>query len=118
MIDRISTVTVRVADQDRALEFYTDQLGFEKRMDTRDGDFRWLTVAPPGAATQIVLYQDPGGTGGFGGLVFHSSDIQRTYEQLSARGVRFTEVPTRQKWGGMQAQFVDQDGNNFVLTEM
>ena len=83
------------------------------------GDFRWLTVDPPGAATQIVLYKDINAThDDHAGLVFHSADINATYEQLSSRGVKFTEVPTRQPWGGMQAQFLDKDGNSFVLTEM
>ena len=57
-------------------------------MDMSAGDFRWLTVAPPGTATQIVLYKDVNAThDDHAGLVFHSADINATYEQLSSRGV-------------------------------
>jgi catechol 2,3-dioxygenase-like lactoylglutathione lyase family enzyme len=56
VIDRISSVTVQVSDQDQALDFYTSKLGFTKQTDERFGeDFRWVTVMPPGAQTQIVL---------------------------------------------------------------
>ena len=83
---------------------------------------RWLEVAPPGAQTRIVLTQNFGGEsgrapGGFTGFVFTTDDIMATWETLAARGVRFTEPPTRQPWGMMQALFEDPDGNGFVLVQ-
>ena len=89
---RIEFAPVYVSDQQRALEFYTQQLGFEVRQDdTMPGDLRWLTVALPGRETGILL--------------------------ASGRGVEFTEAPTMQPWGLMQAQFADPDGNVFVVTQ-
>ncbi|MBI2939754.1 MAG: VOC family protein, partial [Chloroflexi bacterium] len=80
---------------------------------------RWIEVAPTGAETAIVLAAGYGDgeerIGKFAGIVFQAGDIQRTYEEMSARGVPFTEPPTRQPGGMMQALFADQDGNGFVL---
>jgi predicted enzyme related to lactoylglutathione lyase len=122
VITHVSYVSVPVADQDRALDFYLNKVGFELHSDISNEGFRWLSVRPRGAQTAIVLYKpwspdDPQQPGRSAGIVFHSDDIQRTYEEMSARGVTFTEVATRQPWGGMQAQFDDIDGNHFVLTD-
>ena len=118
-ISHISVVTVNVTNQDAALRFYTECLGFEKRTDAPMGDgLRWLTVAPAGAATEVVLAR------GFGeggpplgkntGLVLETNDIDAAYRELSGRGVRFTKQPSREFFGGW-AEFVDQDGNGFGL---
>ncbi len=121
MITHIQITTVHVSDQDAALDFYVNKLGFEKRADAPMGpDLRWLEVGLPGARTGIVLAKGYGGDedrriGRFTGLVLAADDIQGTYELLSGRGVRFTEPPTPQPWGMIQAQFVDPDGNGFVL---
>lgn len=121
-ITNIGVVTVQVSNQDKALDFYVGKLHFEKRFDETFGEgFRWLTVAPPGAQTQIVLAHGYGTgstvSGGFTGMVFETDDIHATYRDLSARGVQFTETPTMQPWGMLQAQFVDDDGNHFVLVQ-
>jgi len=118
MISHIRMTTVYVAHQDVALEFYTDKLGFEKWQDDmiQDGSFRWLVVRPGGAETGIVLFEDPARAGLFG-VVFATDDIEATFEELRDKGVQFTEVPTKQPWGVMQAQFVDPDGNGFLLVE-
>lgn len=121
MISHLQIVTLYVTDQDASLDFFVEKLGFEKRSDNPMGpDMRWVSVAPPGAATEIVLARGFGGwdearIGSFTGMVFTADDIQQTYEALAGRGVRFTEVPTMQPWGMVQAQFVDPDGNGFVL---
>ena len=125
MITRVRTVTVYVRDQDRAVTFYTDMLGFEVRVDQPMGDGqRWIELAPPGADTVIVPFT-PQGTGsqgmegrigGFSGLVFACTDIARTFRDLSGRGVKFTQEPKQESWGAM-AQFHDVDGNVFVLVE-
>ena len=131
MIKSIGTVTMYVRDQDEALRFYTEKLGFEKRADqVGPPGFRWLTVAPPGAETQFVLLR-PDQTGlpselvqraeeGIGfcpHFVVEADDIQATYQELTGRGVEFTERPTQQPWGMMMAQFKDLYGNVIVLVQ-
>ena len=131
MISRIGTVTMYVRDQDEALRFYIDRLGFEKRADQEGPPgFRWLTVAPPGAETQFALLradqtnlppelqQRAEGNIGFSPhFVLEADDIQATYQELSARGVEFTEPPALQSWGMMMAQFKDLYGNVIVLVQ-
>ena len=120
-ISNIKSTTVHVSDQDAAVDFYTNKLGFEKRADEAFGEgYRWIEVAPPGADTVIILAKDYGAwdqsrIGKFAGVVFATDNVQQTYEELKSRGVEFTEVPTTQPWGMVQAQFNDQDGNGFVL---
>jgi lactoylglutathione lyase len=121
MITHVGITTVYVSDQEKALDFYTNTLGFEVRADDAMGDMRWIQVAPKGAATSIVLAHGFGGwsaekVGQFTGIGLEANDIEATYRELSARGVTFTETPNKQPWG-MQAQFVDQDGNGYVLGE-
>ncbi len=123
MITNVQSVTLYVTDQDKALDFYVNKLGFEKRADEKFGDkdkLRWLEVAPPGGQTVLILAKDFGDwskdrVGKFTGVVFNVADMQATYETLAGRGVEFTEKPARQPWGMLQAQIVDPDGNGFVL---
>jgi lactoylglutathione lyase len=121
VIETIDVVSVRVNDQDAALAFFVDKLGFEKRADQAFGQgLRWVEVAPPGSRTRIVLTkgfaEDSGAPiGTFTGLVFGTSDVQATSDDLAAKGVKFTEGPAKQDWGMVQALFEDQDGNGFVL---
>ncbi len=121
-IKHISSATLHVSDQDRALDFYINKCGFEKRQDQTfsEGDkiMRWLEVAPPGAQTVVVLASGYGGeerVGGFGSMVFWADDIQATYEKMVANGVEFVEPPTVQDWGLTQAIFKDQDGTSLVM---
>lgn len=114
MITHISLTTVYVSDQQKALDFYANMLGFEVRADDTMGDMRWIQVAPRGAQTSLVLAHGDGGTTAKLGL--DADDIEATYRELSGRGVIFTESPNRQPWG-IQAQFVDQDGNEYVLVQ-
>ena len=108
-----------VHDQDAALDFYVNKLGMEKRIDQEFAPgARFLVVAPRGSITGIVLQagrQNNMPVGGFTGLVFGSSDVEGTYQELHSHGVNFTEKPTTQPWGAVQAQFTDPDGNGFVL---
>ena len=123
-ITGISVVSLDVSDQDKALDFYTNKLGFEKRMDAPffDGtqEHRWLTVAPPGSSTQIVLIKGYGDWSeervgrNSSGISFSVEDIVGTFADLKAKGVEITEEPNQQPWG-MQAQFKDDDGNSFVV---
>ncbi|HXY72240.1 MAG TPA: VOC family protein [Actinomycetota bacterium] len=127
MITRARSVGIYVTDQDRALAFYRDALGFEVLQDTPMGemgppgheDKRWIVVAPKGADTHFVLYTPPGmedRVGGFSNVMWNTEDIGGTYEALKAAGVEFTQEPTEQGWG-IWAQFKDPDGNEFGLSQ-
>ena len=118
MITNIKLVGIFVEDQDRAVDFYTNKLGFRVVVDQpmRPGA-RWIEVAPPGAETTLAIakpYGPQNRVGGFSGIVFRCADIQATYEELRSRGVEFTDEP-RDQPGGVMARFVDGDGNEFVL---
>jgi catechol 2,3-dioxygenase-like lactoylglutathione lyase family enzyme len=126
VITRIHSATVLVRDQDAALDFYVNKLGFEKLSDDAYGEnSRWVTVAPPGAATALALTRpedmgmDPGVEfGGRGiGISLIADDIDATYQQLSERGVQFTAPPERMPWGSKATWFSDPDGNSFFLSE-
>lgn len=134
---RIATAQVWVHDQDEALAWYTEKLGMEVRVDAslpEMGGFRWLTVGPPGQDDMaIVLMAIPGPPmiddatdaqirdlmgKGFAGTVFLTTDdCQKSYEELSARGVEFTELPEARPYG-IDAGFRDPSGNSFRLTQV
>ena len=120
MIPRAGTVGIYVSDQDRALDFYINVLGLEKRLDEpMSPDARWIEVAPAGAETRLVLFTPPGQEdriGTFSNVVLECDDLEATYEELRGRGVEFTEEPSQQPWG-MWAQFKDVDGNEFGLIQ-
>ena len=134
MISRMSHATVYVTDQDKALEFYRDKLGFKVTTDvTMDGGFRWLTVAPAGQSDfEIVLMEPKPGFmfeqeaadqlraliagGKLGAGVFSTPDCQATYEELSAKGVEFLSPPAKRPYG-VEAIFKDNSGNWFSLTQ-
>jgi predicted enzyme related to lactoylglutathione lyase len=116
----ISTITVNVADVDRALAFYTETLGWEKTLDAEMGPgMRWVTVAPPGEKTCFVLVKGFGGdepekVGGQRGAILEVGDVAATHVAWNAKGVTFSEAPVRHPWG-MWAQFEDSEGNVFGL---
>lgn len=119
MIKAIKFATVPVSDQDRALEFYTQKLGFAVATDQPMGEGqRWIELRIPGARTRLVLFT-PGGfqdrMGTFQGLTFETDDVEKTYKELSERGVGFDNEPEKQPWGTF-ATFKDPDGNGFVLS--
>jgi lactoylglutathione lyase len=121
MAIRVKSVSIYVSDQDKAINFYTNKLGFEKRADTAFGEGnRWVEVVPPGSDLAFILVRgfadwQEDRIGKFSGIVLEADDIKATYEEWKSRGVQFTESPTAQFYGLMQAQFVDQDGNQYVL---
>jgi catechol 2,3-dioxygenase-like lactoylglutathione lyase family enzyme len=118
-ITALGTVMVPVSDQDRALEFYTDKLGFEKRSDIPYGEGeRWLEVAPPGAATTIALVPPRmGQTPGIQTRVaFTTENADADHAQLQAQGVDADEAVMRM--GGPvppMFMFRDPDGNTFSI---
>jgi predicted enzyme related to lactoylglutathione lyase len=133
---RIANAQLWVHDQDEALEFYTEKVGMEVRVDVTVpelGNFRWLTVSPPGQPDfAIVLMAIPGPpvldaetaeqvrtlmSKGFAGTVFlNTDDCQASYEELRGRGVEFTEVPEKRPYG-IDSGFRDPSGNSFRLTQ-
>ncbi len=90
-ISRINTVVVLVSDPDRAIQFYTEKLGMEKRVDIPFGDqYRWVEVAPPGADTTIALAPPPPGREAGGaqtGISLQTADIDGLHAELKGRGV-------------------------------
>jgi predicted enzyme related to lactoylglutathione lyase len=121
MIGYIHSTTVIVKDQDAALAFYTNKLGWEKRIDQdMGGNERFLTVAPKGAQTELVLgsptmYGE--GKGIVSGISLVADDVEATYKDLSAKGVQFKSAPETMPWGTKATWFSDPDGNEFFLTE-
>ncbi len=117
-IDRVSTVTIAVADQDQALDWYTGKLGFEKKMDVRSPAFRWLTVAPPQQVDVEFLLASwfPDRIGKNATWVLSTRDCQGGYEELRSRGVEFSQKPEIRPWG-IEAIFEDLYGNKYALVQ-
>jgi len=134
---KIANAQLWVHDQDEALAFWTEKVGMEVRADVtleEMGDFRWLTVGPPGQEdVSIVLMAIPGPPvmdpltagqvselmgKGFAGTVFLTTDdCQASYEDLKARGVEFSEAPEERPYG-IDSGFRDPSGNSIRLTEV
>jgi catechol 2,3-dioxygenase-like lactoylglutathione lyase family enzyme len=120
-IAQIGTVMVPVADQDRAIEFYTEKLAFEKRADIPFGEGdRWVEVAPPGAATTIALVTPREGesTGIQTRVGFTTDDADAAHAELSARGVD-TDAEVMRMGDPVPPMFFfrDQDGNHFMIVQ-
>ncbi|MBN6055180.1 VOC family protein, partial [Nonomuraea sp. RK-328] len=113
-ISSILTVTVPVAYQERALAFYTGVLGMEVRTDNPFPMGRWLTVAPKGGETALLLASWFPGMAPIGGLVVASPDLDGLAARLREHGAD-CEGPTDEPWG-RQLLFNDLDGNGFVVT--
>lgn len=116
--DRVSTVTIAVADQDEALTWYTEILGFEKKMDVDSQGFRWLTVAPPQQVDVEFLLASwyPTLVGKNAMWVLSTRDCQGGYDELSQRGVVFSQKPELRPWG-IEAVFADLYGNQYSLVQ-
>jgi catechol 2,3-dioxygenase-like lactoylglutathione lyase family enzyme len=134
MINSLSVATLWVKDQNEALRFYTEKLGFEIRADFTNGDYRWLTVGlkgqpdlefqlsslkPSHALTQeesnhlTKIVED----GKLGLGPWKTDDCQKTYETLKAKGVEFLQPPTDRPYGIIEAIFKDNSGNVMVLSQ-
>lgn len=120
-VSRVTHVTVLVADADEALDWYTRNLGFEKRVDESFEDGRWLTVAPTGqSGLEIVLMEPNAGDEGRVGegtmWVLETDDCRALCEQLRERGVDIVSEPEDMAWG-VSAIIEDLYGNPFNLVE-
>src|SRR5215469_43949 len=110
----IGVVTLYVDDLDRAIDCYTNKLGWEKTMDAPMGEDRWVTVAPKGEKTQFTLStrdaDTPKNPSGFSGVIVEVDDVFKMADHLSKKGVEFKEQPRTEPWGGW-ATFKDSEGN-------
>ena len=120
-ITDVRTVGITVTDQDQALAFYVDTLGFEKRLDAPiNPTMRWIEVAPPGAATSIALNaadEDAGQAAGTDtGIRFTVPDAETEHAAMRDVGVTVSEV---MRWPGVPPMFTvdDPDGNRFYVVE-
>ena len=131
---KVSSAQLWVHDQEEALKFWSEKVGFEVRADITMpelGDFRWLAVGPPGQEDfSIALLAIPGPpvmdeetkkqiealmAKGFAGSVFMTTDdVQAAYEELKGRGVEFTEAPSERPYG-IDSEFRDPSGNTIRL---
>ena len=129
MITKVTHISILVKDQEEALAWYHDKLGFEIRTDAPMGeDGRWLTIGPPNQPDLEIVLQPaawgPDGTaderaamiGKGPGFVFAVDDCSKTYTELSAKGVSFAGEPEETPWG-VQAIVQDLYGNTHVLVQ-
>ena len=127
MISKVGTVSIFVEDQDRAKAFYTEKLGMECVADNElypGASSRWLSVAPPGAETQITLYQMDDNwqhyretLGKSQSLTLECDDIDETYRVYKERGVEFLGEPETQFWGRF-VMMLDSEGNSLILMQV
>jgi catechol 2,3-dioxygenase-like lactoylglutathione lyase family enzyme len=132
LITALSHTTVWVLDQDEALEFYTQKLGFVVNTDAAMDDFRWLTVSAPERPDHELVLLVPGppmmdeqsadqvkalvAKGVLGAGTFETDDCRRTYDELRSRGVTFLSEPT-ERFYGIEATFRDNSGNWYSMTQ-
>lgn len=133
MISHLSHTTISVENQDAALDFYTNKLGFTVETDIMLGTVRRLTVRAPEQKELVIALLDPAAmyadapdasqkvrelqkAGKLGAGVFRTANCENTYRQLKAKGVRFRRPPEERPYG-IQAIFEDDSGNWFSLTQ-
>ncbi|MER8833421.1 VOC family protein [Mesorhizobium sp. M0909] len=126
---KIKLTKVYVDDQEKALGFYTETLGFTKKADFSNGPFRWLTVASPdepdGAELQLALNDNPAAKTyqqaifqqGQPAVMFFTDNVKGDYERIKARGAKFTMPPT-EVTGSIIAQLNDNCGNLVQITQL
>ena len=135
MLQSVTHVGLGVHDQDEALAFWTDKIGFEVRNDVtipEMGGMRWLTIGPPSQPDLEIILMPPGGPGTppdvvdkakdvlahgvLPGLIFRVDDCRATYEELRGRGVEMVQEPIEQFYG-IDAAFRDPTGNHIRFTQ-
>jgi len=126
---KIKLTTVYVDDQEKALRFYTDVLGFKKKADFSNQGYRWLTVSSPeqpdGPELQLALNDNPAGKAyqqaifkqGQPAVMFFTDDVKGDYERIKARGAEFKMAPTATT-GSTIAQLHDSVGNLVQITQL
>ncbi|MDR6842521.1 VOC family protein [Pseudoxanthomonas sacheonensis] len=132
MSQGIGVVGLYVRDQDEALEFYVEKLGFRVHTDARNGDYRWLTVQHPDQPSlQLGLFKPQApeldastaqtvreivAKGAMPPLVLNVDDCRAAYARMQARGVEFTQAP-EDRYGNVDANFRDPSGNGWKMIE-
>jgi predicted enzyme related to lactoylglutathione lyase len=126
---KIKVTSIYVDDQDKALRFYTEVLGFTKKVDFSQGPYRWLTVAsaedPDGTELQLALNDNPAAKAyqqatfqqGQPAIMFFTDDVKSDYERIKACGAEFTMPPT-DVTGSTIAKLIDTCGNLIQLTQL
>jgi predicted enzyme related to lactoylglutathione lyase len=126
---KIKVTNVYVDDQEKALRFYTEVLGFAKKADVSQGPYRWLTVASPedpdGTELQLALDDNPAAKAyqqaifqqGQPAVMFFTDDVNADYERIKARGAEFTMPPTKVT-GSTIAQLNDTCGNLIQISQL
>jgi predicted enzyme related to lactoylglutathione lyase len=126
---KVKLASIYVDDQEKALRFYTEVLGFVKKADVTQGQYRWLTVASPeepdGAELQLALNDNPAAKSyqramfeqGQPAAMFSTDDVQADYERTKARGADFTMPPT-EVTASTIAMLNDTCGNLIQLTQL
>jgi lactoylglutathione lyase len=117
----IGVAMFTVADQDAALAFYTEKLGFDVRSDTRfgeHGEMRWLEVAPPGSHARLALNPPMGGAPGGGSIGVETADVLGEHRRLSAiGGIDLDPAPMRMPGAPLLFMMRDPDGNHIAVVE-
>jgi uncharacterized glyoxalase superfamily protein PhnB len=127
MIDSIGGIVIFVSNQARAIEFYTQKLGFDVKGEYPYKNTKWVEVAPKNSSTTISLMEPNNDMmtneeieqarkeiGTMTSLWFYTKNINDTYKELQEKGVNITE-PKKQDWGGIMSQIKDQDNNILTL---
>jgi catechol 2,3-dioxygenase-like lactoylglutathione lyase family enzyme len=118
MIRGVKFASIPVTDQDRALAFYTEKLGFRLLTDQPFGERqRWVELGISGTEARLVLFRFDNGIqpGIKMNITFWTDDVERTVRKLESKGVEFVMKPQKADWG-TAAIFKDVDGNTFVLS--
>ena len=119
---KVDMVSIPIKDQNRALKFYTEKLGFKVVTDASFGEgMRWIELSASDNNVRIALFTPPGHEdriGTFSNVVFSclDNDVKKTYEKLKKKGVEFTQSPKEESWG-ISALFLDTEGNTFCLAQ-
>lgn len=119
MITQIKFISIPVTNQDRAVDWFTNKLGFKVFTDQAMGPGqRWIEMRIGRAETKLVLYTPPGHENRIGGpvpLAFQCDNVQKTCDELKSRGVEFAQEPKTESWG-TSAIIKDPDGNQYVIS--
>ena len=121
-VSNLGVAMFTVSDQDAALVFYTEKLGFEVRSDSRfgeNGEMRWLEVAPPGSTARLALNPPMGGAPGGGGIGVETNDLLAEHRRLSAiGGIDIDSAPMSTPGAPFLFMMRDPDGNNIAVVEV
>jgi len=110
MINSIIDVAIVVSNAKKSADWYKEKLGLE----VRDNEGHWVTVAPKGSALVMHLCESKPLEQGNTGIAFRVDDLDKSYKEMTGKGVEFTVKPTKEEWG-TYAMFKDPDGNEFWL---